>query len=63
MRVVKVDESYTSRTCSLCGEAHEGGRVKRGSSVPARGGDKRGFEWCNKYSTYPREDLGAEGSF
>ncbi|MDT7970854.1 MAG: zinc ribbon domain-containing protein [Vulcanisaeta sp.] len=21
---------YTSRTCSLCGEAHEGGRVKRG---------------------------------
>jgi hypothetical protein len=27
------------------------------------GGDKRGFEWCNKYSTYPREDLGAEGSF
>jgi transposase len=63
MGVVKVDESYTSRTCSLCGEAHEGGRVKRGSSVPARGGDKRGFEWCNKYSTYPREDLGAEGSF
>ena len=27
---MKVDESYTSRTCSLCGEAHEGGRVKRG---------------------------------
>ncbi|BDR92598.1 hypothetical protein Vsou_16910 [Vulcanisaeta souniana JCM 11219] len=30
MRVVKVDESNTSKTCSLCGEAHEGGRVKRG---------------------------------
>ncbi len=30
MRVVKVDESYTSKTCSLCGEAHESGRVKRG---------------------------------
>ncbi|BAB67664.1 transposase for insertion sequence element [Sulfurisphaera tokodaii str. 7] len=30
IRVVKVDESYTSKTCSLCGEAHESGRVKRG---------------------------------
>ncbi|BFI74476.1 hypothetical protein YN1HA_5740 [Sulfurisphaera ohwakuensis] len=26
--VVEVDEAYTSKTCSLCGEAHE--RVKRG---------------------------------
>jgi transposase len=30
IKIMKVDESYTSRTCSLCGEAHEGGRVKRG---------------------------------
>jgi len=30
IKTTKVDESYTSRTCSLCGEAHEGGRVKRG---------------------------------
>ena len=30
IRVVKVDESFTSKTCSLCGEAHEDGRVKRG---------------------------------
>jgi len=30
IRAVKADEPYTSRTCSLCGEAHEGGRVKRG---------------------------------
>jgi putative transposase len=30
IRVVKVDEPYTSKTCSLCGEAHEGGRIKRG---------------------------------
>ena len=30
IKITKVDESYTSRTCSLCGEAHEGGRVKRG---------------------------------
>jgi len=30
MGVVKVGESCTSKTCSLCGEAHEGGRVKRG---------------------------------
>ena len=30
IRITKVGESYTSRTCSLCGEAHEGGRVKRG---------------------------------
>jgi len=30
MKVIKVDESYTSKTCSLCGEAHEGGRIKRG---------------------------------
>ena len=28
--VVEADEAYTSITCSLCGEAHEGGRVKRG---------------------------------
>jgi putative transposase len=30
MKVIKVDESYTSKTCSLCGEAHEGGRIERG---------------------------------
>jgi putative transposase len=30
IKIMKVDEIYTSRTCSLCGEAHEGGRVKRG---------------------------------
>ncbi|BDB99652.1 RNA-guided endonuclease InsQ/TnpB family protein [Saccharolobus caldissimus] len=30
IKVVRVDESYTSKTCSLCGEAHEVGRVKRG---------------------------------
>jgi len=30
IRVVKVDESGTSKTCSLCGDAHEGGRIKRG---------------------------------
>jgi len=30
IRITKVGESYTSRTCSLCGEAHGGGRVKRG---------------------------------
>jgi putative transposase len=30
MRVVKVDEFYTSKTCSLCGEVHESGRIKRG---------------------------------
>jgi putative transposase len=30
IKVVKVDEPYTSKTCSLCGEAHESGRVKRG---------------------------------
>ena len=28
--VVEVGEAYTSKTCSLCGEAHEGGRVERG---------------------------------
>ncbi|MEM3344478.1 transposase [Saccharolobus sp.] len=28
--VVEVDEAYTSKTCSLCGEAHENGRIKRG---------------------------------
>jgi putative transposase len=30
IKVVKVDEPHTSKTCSLCGEAHESGRVKRG---------------------------------
>jgi putative transposase len=30
VKVIKTDESYTSKTCSLCGEAHEGGRIKRG---------------------------------
>jgi len=30
IKVVKADEPYTSKTCSLCGEAHENGRVKRG---------------------------------
>jgi len=30
IRIVKVDESYTSKTCSLCGEAHDSGRIKRG---------------------------------
>ena len=28
--VIEVDEAHTSRTCSLCGEAHVGGRIKRG---------------------------------
>lgn len=28
IKVTKVDESYTSKTCSLCGEAHK--RIKRG---------------------------------
>jgi clan AA aspartic protease len=30
VKVIKTDESYTSKTCSLCGEAHEGGRIERG---------------------------------
>ncbi|MGC9104218.1 MAG: transposase, partial [Candidatus Methanodesulfokora sp.] len=30
IKVVEVEEGYTSRTCSLCGEAHEGGRIFRG---------------------------------
>ncbi|ACP37349.1 transposase, IS605 OrfB family [Sulfolobus islandicus M.14.25] len=30
IKIMKVEESYTSKTCSLCGETHEGGRVKRG---------------------------------
>ena len=30
IRVVKTGESGTSKTCSLCGEAHESGRVERG---------------------------------
>jgi transposase len=37
MKAVKLDEPYTSKTCSLCGEAHERGRVKRCSSVPVLG--------------------------
>jgi len=30
IKVVNVDEAWTSKTCSLCGEAHESGRIKRG---------------------------------
>jgi len=30
IKITRVDESYTSKTCSLCGEARKGGRVKRG---------------------------------
>jgi putative transposase len=30
VKVIKSDEADTSKTCSLCGEAHEGGRIKRG---------------------------------
>jgi putative transposase len=30
IKIVKASEPYTSKTCSLCGEAHENGRVKRG---------------------------------
>jgi putative transposase len=30
VKVIKTDETYTSNACSLCGEAHEGGRIKRG---------------------------------
>jgi len=30
VRVIEVSEANTSRTCSLCGEAHDGGRVRRG---------------------------------
>jgi len=30
IKVVKVSEANTSRTCSLCGEAHNGGRIRRG---------------------------------
>ncbi|MFP3313447.1 MAG: zinc ribbon domain-containing protein [Thermocladium sp.] len=29
-RVISVPEPNTSKDCSLCGDAHEGGRVKRG---------------------------------
>ncbi|BBD73628.1 hypothetical protein HS1genome_2017 [Sulfodiicoccus acidiphilus] len=30
IKIVRVNESYTSKSCSLCGEAHESGRIKRG---------------------------------
>jgi len=30
VKVIKADETWTSKACSLCGEAHEGGRIKRG---------------------------------
>jgi putative transposase len=30
IKITKVDESYTSKTCSLCREAHKGRRIKRG---------------------------------
>ena len=30
IKIVKVGEGYSSKKCSLCGEAHEGGRIKRG---------------------------------
>jgi len=30
IKVVEVSEANTSRTCSLCGEAHDGGRIRRG---------------------------------
>ena len=30
IKVVKIGESDTSRNCSLCGDAHENGRIKRG---------------------------------
>lgn len=30
VKVVKVDEAWTSKSCSLCGEAHDDGRIKRG---------------------------------
>jgi len=30
VKVIKTDESYTSKYCSLCGEAQEGGRIERG---------------------------------
>ncbi|MGC9136756.1 RNA-guided endonuclease InsQ/TnpB family protein, partial [Caldivirga sp.] len=30
IRVIEVNESYTSKTCTLCGEAHENGRIHRG---------------------------------
>jgi len=30
IKVVKIGESDTSRNCSLCGESHESGRIKRG---------------------------------
>lgn len=36
IKVITVDEAYTSKTCSLCGEAHEDGRVKRGLFVCPR---------------------------
>ncbi|WP_288006102.1 transposase [Thermofilum sp.] len=31
IKTVEVNEADTSKTCSLCGEAHKNGRVKRGS--------------------------------
>ena len=30
MKVKPVNEANTSKTCSLCGEIHENGRIKRG---------------------------------
>jgi putative transposase len=30
VKVIKTDETCTSNACSLCGEAHEGGRIERG---------------------------------
>ena len=28
--VIEINEAYSSKTCTLCGEAHENGRIKRG---------------------------------
>ena len=38
IKVVEADEAWTSKTCSLCGEAHEGGRVRRGLFLCPRTG-------------------------
>jgi putative transposase len=54
IRVIDVAEPNTSKSCSLCGEAHESGRVKRGLVSPHGEGHKRRPKRGNKHPTYPR---------
>ncbi len=64
IKVVEVDEAWTSKTCSLCGEIHESGRVKRGLfKCPHTGVINADLNGAINILHIPESQRGGEGGF